>query len=166
MTNGIVTSETSKPSVEFVERDLDDEELEEKKLQLMNAEIYKDKQELSIKEMEAQLDANIPMKFLEDDIAKLESDIKAGVTKDKDGSEIEATEADLEYMKIRLKFLKESKKKDLPLRELRFSILSAKVAMNRVDSPSAQIKKLQAEIRKRRETTLASRMNKAPIGVN
>jgi myosin heavy subunit len=164
---GIVTSESSASKVKFVERELTEEELKDKKLQLMHAENYKDKQELAIAEMEAQLDAKIPLRFLEDDIAKVEKDIESKSVKDDKGNVKEATEADLDYMKIRLNFLRKTKELDLPMRELRFSLLNAKIGMDRVDSPSKQIKKLEKEIRERRETTLAARHQEdvIPVGV-
>lgn len=164
----IVTSETAKPSFELVERDLDDDTLTEKKIQLMQAQIHKDKSDMSLAEMEEQLDAKIPLKFLEDDIAKLEKDLANKVTKNDKGEEQPATEADLKYMEIRLKYLKKSVELDIPMRELRLNMHTLRTAKNRYDAPEQQIKKLEKEIRERKETTLSTRTQdgkEIPIGV-
>ena len=166
---GIVTSETSASKYELVSRELDDYELTDKKIQLMQAKIHKDKSDLSLAEMIAQMDARIPMNFLDDDIAKLEKDINNKVTKDAQGEEQPATESDLAYMNIRLEFLKKSKELDIPMRELRLNIQSLTAAKNRFDAPEKQISKLEKEIRERTETTLKTRTQdgkEIPVGVN
>lgn len=165
--NGIVTSESSKPAVEFVVRDLDDDELTEKKLFLEHCEIQADRSTLAIEEMTAQMDSNIPMRMLDDDIATLEKDLKEKRYKNSKGDYEEATECDLDLMKIQLAILKKSKKLEIPMRELRFKIQDATYKKKRIDSPDNQIKKLKKEIRERKETTLASRVQpRAPVGVN
>lgn len=164
---GIVTSESSKSKIEFVERELDELELKDKKLMLLDCEINKDKTDLSLQEMEAQLDAKIPLLFLRDDIKSLEEDIKNKVKKSDDGvTKIPATDADLTYMGIRLKYLKLSEEKDIPMRELRLSIHSLRHNKTMPDAKENQIKKLVEEIRNKKETTLKHRVEKdVPIGV-
>lgn len=162
----VVTSETAKTSVEYVSRDLDDSELIEKKLQLMQSEIHKDKTDISLEEMEKQLTSKIPERFLDDDIKAVKEDIANKTKKNEKGDKIPATDSDLEYMNIRLQSLEKSKELDIPMRELRFAIQELRYKKNRFDAPEKQIKKLQKEIRERKETTLASRTPQYPIGVN
>jgi hypothetical protein len=155
-----VMDETS--PYEYVDRDLTEEELTEKKLQLIQAEIHKDKTDIDLAEMEKQLDSKLPSVFLDDDIKSVEEDITNKTKNDKDGKKIPATEGDLEYMKNKLVSLKKSKELDVPMRELRYAIQELRYKKNRYDAPEKQIKKLQKEIRERRETTLSTRVKGEP----
>jgi len=161
---GIVTSESAgEPKI--IQIEMDEQRIIEKKLELENAKIHKDKTDSSLAELERQRDENIPRLFLLDDIRKLEDQINRKVVITKEGKEEPMTEADLVYAKIRLDFLNKSKELDLPMRELLFQINQLRYQKNRIDTPEQQIDKLEKEIRERKENTLASRVKRPPVGV-
>jgi hypothetical protein len=148
--------------MELKEIELGDEQLTEKKLDLMNAEIQKDETDLSLKEMEEQLDAQIPNKLFQDEVKKIKKIMKDGKTEE--GIELE--EGEKEMLKIRLKYIQKTLDKDLPLRKLRLKILGLKYSKNRIDAPEQQISKLKREIREKKATVPASRVrNGIPTGV-
>jgi hypothetical protein len=154
--NEIVTSkQTSNLDSQFIEVELSEEELEEKKLMLEDCEISKDETDTQLAELEKRLDARIDARFLDEDISKLEKDISE--KKNKSGED--ATEADIAYMNIQLETLKKHKKLDIPMRKLRQNIAQLRYTKNRPDAKEKQIKKLQKEIREKKATTLKSRVN-------
>jgi len=157
----VITSETTQKPFEFVQRELSDDELTEKKLQLMDAKLSKEKSDLALAEMERQLDAKVPLKFIDDDIKGLEEDIANKVKKGENGKE-PATESDIEYMNIRLEFLKKTRELEIPMKELRLNIQSLRHNKERFDSKENQIKKLEKEIRERSETTISTRLPESP----
>jgi len=126
-----------------------EEELKEKKLHLAFCKIQKDDSDITLKEMEDTLDANLAIRLLEDDITKLTGDIDKKVIYDAYGKQIDATEADLARMEITLKKFIASKELDLPSRQLRNQINQLRDAKARVDAPELQIKKLEKEIREK-----------------
>jgi hypothetical protein len=157
--NEIVTSEqVANLNSQFTEVELTEEELEEKKLMLEDCEISKDETDTQLAELERRLDSRIDAKFLDDDIAKLEKDISEN--KNKQGED--ASEADIEYMKIQLETLKKHKELDIPMRKLRQNIAQLRYHKNRPDAKEKQIKKLQREIREKKATTLRSRVKDYP----
>lgn len=163
--NGIVTSESAS-GPKIVQVQMDEQRIIEKKLELENAKIHKDKTDSSLAELERQRDSNIPRLFLEDDIKKLTDQISRKVViSSKDGHEEAMTEADLVYAKIKLEFLNKSKEMDLPMRELLFQINQLRYQKSRIDAPEQQIEKIEKELREGTESTLASRVKKAPVGV-
>jgi hypothetical protein len=82
--------------MQLEEVELSEEELIERKLMLEDCKIAKDETDMALEKYEKQLDAKIPLKMLEDDIALLEKNISE--KKDNNGKDI--TEADLSYMQI------------------------------------------------------------------
>jgi hypothetical protein len=150
--------------MQLEEVELSEEELIERKLMLEDCKIAKDETDMALVKYEKQLDAKIPLKMLEDDIALLEKNISE--KKDNNGKDI--TEADLSYMQIELENLKKTKELDLPMRRLRLQIQSLRAAKNRIDSKERQIPKLEREIREKKATVPSSRArpDKTPIGVN
>ena len=151
-------------------RELTEEDIHRKRIQLEHAKMNKDDTDLQLKEMEAQLEKKIPARLLDDSIAELKQDIKDKVIRrNKGGNETieEATEADLDLLGVKLNTLIGMKKADLPMRDLRSQIAILRERKSAVDAPEQQIKKLEKEIRERKETTLASRVNRPtlPTGV-
>jgi len=154
-----MTSFQNEDGVQLVRKQLDDEELTIKKLQLEQARLNLAKTELDIKELERQLDMKLPSRWLDDDIAKLEKDIQA---KTKDGKDL--TEADLDYMNSQLTGLKASKELDIPTRELRLRIQGTLASLRSPEAPSKMIKLLEKQIRERAEN-FVSTQPKIPVGV-
>lgn len=162
--NGVVTSESA-GEPEIIQIEMDEERIKEKKMELVNAKLHKDKTDLALEELERQRDANIPRLFLDDDINRLEDEISRKVLRDKNtGKEESMTEADLKYAEIRLEFLKKTKELDLPMREHLLRIDDLRTKKSSIDAPENQIHKLEKEIREGKENTLARR-KRAPVGV-
>jgi len=135
--------------VELEKIEMTDEELKEKKLQLEHAKISKDESDLIILEMEETLDAKLGTRLLKDDIVKIKEDIAEKVIYDSYGKKIDATDADIDRMKITLDKFKRQLKLDIPGRQLRFKINQLRDAKERIDAPEKQIKKLEKEIREK-----------------
>lgn len=159
--NGVMTMQNSAGNVQLAQVKLDEEALAERRRMLDSAKIQKDGTDLQLEELEAQLDAQIPKRYLEENIAQLEEDLKnkqirrtsqAGETLE------EATEADLDLMKIKLKSNKKALKLDLPMRDLRLKISELRAQKARFDAPEQQIKKLEKEIKSKEATVPASRL--------
>jgi hypothetical protein len=126
-----------------------EEELREYKLQLAHCEMQRDESDLSLSEMEENLEKKIPSRLLDDDIEKLEKDIKDKVIYDSFGKKIPASDADIDRMNITLKKFKMMKKLDIPGKKLRQSINQLRDAKLRPDAPELQIKKLKKAIREK-----------------
>ena len=124
-----------------------DDELVDAKLQLAHCEMQKDETDLSLEEMEKQLDVKLPTRLLNEDIKRLEGDLKDGKVMDGFGKKVDATDADMDNMKIALEKFKKTKKLDIPSRKLRQAINQLREAKARPDAPELQIKKLKKNIR-------------------
>ena len=98
------------------------EELIEKKLQRKFCKISKDESDLNLEELETTLDKGLANGLLDDDIERLEKDIKVGTIKDPWGNDIDATDADKTRMQITLDKFKKQKELDIPARQLRLKI--------------------------------------------
>jgi ribosomal protein L14E/L6E/L27E len=137
------------------------EEIEEKKLFLMGAKLNKLDSDIQLEELEEQLAQEIPKKMLEDSIKEIKEDIKNKVIRrqTKEGYEKnnEASEADVELMKIKLKSLLKMQKADLPMGDLRYQIAKLRSQKERIDSPEKQIKKLEKELREGYASVLVPR---------
>jgi hypothetical protein len=157
-TEVVTSAQTSNLDNQFIEVELSEEELVEKKLMLDDCEISKDETDTQLAELEKRLDSRIDARFLDEDIAKLEKDISEN--KNKQGED--ASEADIAYMNIQLETLKKHKELDIPMRKLRQNIAQLRYTKNRPDAKEQQIKKLQKEIREKKATTLKSRVNSYP----
>jgi hypothetical protein len=143
--------ETQPEEVELVEVDLTDEMLEEKKIQLLSMTLQKDDSDLQLGELTAQLDGQIPKKLLQDAIDRIESDIKEKRfrTTNQQGSEKleDATEAEIELMKIKLMTMNKQKELDMPMRDLRYRVYVLNKQKEMSDSPEKQVPKLLREIK-------------------
>jgi uridine kinase len=99
--------------------------------------------------------------MLEDSIKEIKEDIKNKVIRrqTKEGYEKnnEASEADIELMKIKLKSLLKMQKADLPMGDLRYQIAKLRSQKERIDSPEKQIKKLEKELREGYASVLVPR---------
>ena len=126
-----------------------EEDIREKKLQLAYCKIQKDDSDITLKEMEDTLDADLASRLLDDDIAKITEDIEDKVIYDSYGKKIDATDADIDRMKITLVKFVTQKDLDIPARQLRLKINQLRDAKERVDAPELQIKKLERELRER-----------------
>jgi hypothetical protein len=156
----VMSTFTNTDGVRISRRDLSEEELRRKKLELESLKISQDKAEIELKELEDKLDAKIPAKFVDDDIAKTKKAIE-----DKKIKEETLTEADVEDLKIHLVALEKQKELDIPTRELRLRIQSLRESLNSVDGPARRVKLLEKQIRERSENFVAPQQN-CPIGVN
>ena len=141
-------------------RDLSEEEIRQKKLQLEGLKISLDKAEVDLKQMENQLDNQIPLKNMKDDIARIDKAIVDKKIKDE-----ELTESDIEDMKVRKAALEDALARDLPMRELRLKIQQLKESLNLQNSPTKQIKVLEKQIRERSENYVTGARKKYPVGV-
>ncbi|MFW9853343.1 MAG: hypothetical protein ACFFDS_10380 [Candidatus Thorarchaeota archaeon] len=135
--------------VKFKKIKMDEEIFREKKRFLTACEINHSTMENNIAELEEQLDLDLPTRLLDDDIKKLEDQIKRKVGMNAYGNEIEATDADIDMMKIVLKKYKKEKKLGLPKKKLRLEIMKLKDAQEMPDAPAKQIKLLKKEIREK-----------------
>ena len=154
--------------IEFVDVALDDEGLEEKKMMLESAKLNKDDSDIQLDEMERKLDSKLPLRLLEDTIKQTEEDLKNKVFRRRgpNGDFLtDATEAEMDLMKISLESMKKMRKLDIPMRDLRFQINSLRRQKKAVDAPEQQIKKLEKEIRNKKETVPSNRIRKQPLGV-
>lgn len=129
--------------------EMTDADLRDRKLHLAYCKIQKDDTDISLAEMEDQLDKNLANKLLDDDIKKLSEDIENKERLDQFGNKTEASDADIIGMNIALDKFKKQLDLDLPSRQLRLSINKMREAKLRDDAPEKQIKKLQKEIREK-----------------
>jgi len=143
--------------VEFKKTQMAEEQMVERKLMLQVAKISKDDTDLQLKLLETQLDSEIPSKLIQEDIENLRSDIEGEKVIDKFGNEVDASEVDIEVMKITLGSLEDQLKADLPMRKLRNQISNLRASKKRIDAPENQIKKLEKEIRTGELTEVSNR---------
>ena len=68
-------------------RDLSDDEINQKKIQLLGLKISLDKAEVDLMQLEKQLEDQIPLKTMEDDIARIDKAIAEKKIKDEDLTE-------------------------------------------------------------------------------
>lgn len=144
--------------------EMTDEELKEKKLHLAYCKIQKDESDITLKEMQDTLDADLATRLLEDDIQKLKEDIKEKVIFDSYGKKVKATEADLDRLEITLTKFLAQKAIDIPNRQLRLKINQLREAKERIDAPENQIKKLEREIREKSYERVAKDTHNPMIG--
>lgn len=137
-------------------RDLNDDELTRKKLELESIKIQVAKVESDLKQAEQQLDIRLPEKFIQDDIDRIDKAILERKIKDD-----ELTDADIEEMKIRKEALLASLEADIPMRELRLRINQMRFSLEGPDNPNRQIKTLEKQIRERAENFVTG--NQMPI---
>lgn len=135
--------------VELEKIQMTDEDIKDKKLQLAYCKIQKDDSDVTLKEMEDTLDADLATRLLDDDIAKITEDIKEKVIYDAYGKKIDATEADIDRMKITLAKFISQKELNIPARQLRLKVNQLRDAKERPDAPELQIKKLERELREK-----------------
>lgn len=135
--------------VKFKKVQMTDEELGEAKLHLAHCKMQKDESDIILLEMEETLDKGLGKKLLEDDIEKLTEDIDSKTVYDNWGKTVDATEADIERMKITLNKFKKQKELDIPSRQIRNKINQLRDAKIRPDAPELQIKKLEKQIREK-----------------
>lgn len=140
-------------------RDLNEDEINQKKLQLEGLKISLDKAEVDLKQMETQLDNKIPLKSMQDDIARIDKAIAERKIKDED-----LTDSDIEDMKVRKAALEDALSRDLPMRELRLKIQQLIESLNSQNSPARQIKLLEKQIRERGENYVTG-ARRIPVGV-
>lgn len=150
-----MTEQEEKTKYDLVDIKLTNEEVEDKKLNLLDCELKKVESDLTLAEMMKQLELQIPNKFIQDDIKKTKDCIKNKVSTEGKPT----SDADIDYLTIRLEFLEKTLKEDIPMMRLRLQINSLKMAKDRLDAPEKQIKKLQREIRERKSTVPRSRVN-------
>jgi hypothetical protein len=158
-TDNVMTSFQNKDGVVISRKDLSDEEIKVKKLQLEQAKISLEKANLDLAELERQLEMKLPARWLEDDIARLKKDIES---KTRDGKEL--TNADIDYMNSQLIGLEKAKELDIPTRELRLKIQGTRASLNNPEGPARMIKILEKQIRERSEN-FVSTQQKSPVGV-
>lgn len=135
--------------VELEKIEMTEQDLAEKKLHLESCKLQKDETDLMVEEMESVVDQKLSTRMLQDDIDKLNEDIKEKVRYDTDGKKVPATEADLARMKITLAKFEKQKELDLPARQMRFKLNQLREAKKRIDAPEQQIHKLEKEIREK-----------------
>lgn len=133
-------------------RDLDDEEIREKRAQVEAIKIQRDKVLVDLKKMEKQLEEKIPSRFLEDDIDKVKKAIETRKLKDED-----LTDADIADMQIHLDALQHEKELDIKTRELRLRISQTKRSLEGTNNPERQIKILEKQIREKKENFVSGR---------
>lgn len=140
-------------------RDLSDDEINQKKIQLLGLKISLDKAEVDLMQLEKQLEEQIPLKTMEDDIARIDKAIAEKKVKDED-----LTETDIKDMLTRKAAMEEALKRDLPMRELRLKIAQIIDSINSPNSPARQIKVLEKQIRERSENYVTG-SRRVPVGV-
>lgn len=140
-------------------RDLSDDEINQKKIQLLGLKISLDKAEVDLMQLEKQLEEQIPLKTMEDDIARIDKAIAEKKVKDED-----LTETDIKDMLTRKAAMEEALKRDLPMRELRLKIAQIRDSINSPNSPTKQIKVLEKQIRERSENYVTG-SRRVPVGV-
>jgi len=146
--------------MEYIDVQLDAKGLQEKYILLRKLEIDKAYNEIALGEMYDQVEIKLPARLLQDTIDKMEKDISEGmITKKKDNFETreKATEAELDMMKIKVKYLKQEAQQNLPMKNLRNQISNFKMQLGSDESPDKNIPKLRKAIRTKKETVLASR---------
>jgi len=155
---------------DLIEVDLTPEQLIEKRNHLENCKMSKDDSDLTLEKYEAQLDAQLPIKLLDDSIKEIKKNLAEKKFKNRSAngteSEKDATDAELEVMKIELKSMEKMKKLDLPMRDLRLRIAQLKRQKEAFDAPEQQIHKLEREIKTKKATIPRPRdSTKPPVGV-
>ena len=135
--------------IKFQKVQMTPEELVEKKLHLKFCKLSRDESDLTLTELEASLGTGLATKLLDDDIARINKDLEAGIIKDPWGNDVDSTEADKIKMKITVDKFKQQKELDIPTRQLRLKIEQLREAKSRPDAPEKQIKVLEKEIREK-----------------
>ena len=115
--------------------EMTEEELRERKLHLAYCKLQQDESDITISELEQNLEAGLANKFLDDYIAKLQADIAKKIVYDNFGKETVATDADLQRMHITIVKFKKQKELDIPSRQLRLKINKIRDAMEGMLSP-------------------------------
>lgn len=146
-------TQQEEPKFVYEEVPMDEDRLKEKKIQLLSMELNKDDSDLQLEHYLEQLDMRLPMLLAEESIAKLEKDIAEKKTKDGETYR-DATPAELLLMNLQLKNLKKQLELDMPMRDLRFKVAQIRFAQEQPDAPHKNIKKLEKEVREKKETII------------
>lgn len=160
--------EENKQKVEIVEVDLSVEQLEEKKIHLLSCELNKEDSDMQLQEYISQLDMKLPARLLEDSIERMKKDIeekKFRSANQQTGEEklSDATEAELDLMRIKLVSMENTKKLDIPMRDLRLRIHMLRKQKESIDAPENQITKLEREIKTKKASVPKSRADKEQL---
>lgn len=142
---------------EFVEVELTKEEIESRKITLMSCKLNNANYERQLKNYEKQLDLQLPKRLFEDMIKELKDNIENRKFMKQDGTMKEATDSEVELMKLTLEDYQDMYDKDEPMQDLRLKIWQQRELSKRPDFAGKQIHLLEKIIKTGKEEMLKQR---------